>query len=165
METIYAANVLGVFGWRLVIALFVLVAGVTFVRYWQRESKTRRDRFLGSLLLVGALTTSLYLMAMIAVSFTGGTRTLTAELTTKRAVSNAENSSYNLDFASAQTDFTVPLRAYDLVEEGQCYQVTYYHDYGKEYSPINLLRGEDSPYESSAHVAEIARSNEAAACQ
>ena len=165
METIYTANFLQVFGWRLLLALVILVAGVGFVRQWLRDSSTQKDRGLGCLLLVGTTGVSLYLIALVIISFTNGTRSLTAELTIKRYVSNDQGASYNLDFVQAQTDFDVPRRAYDLVAQGQCYQVTYYHDYLAEYNPVTLLLGEAYVYESSAFVTKIALPAEPGACQ
>jgi hypothetical protein len=165
METIYTANLLQVFGWRLLIALIIFVAGAGFAWQQLRDRSAQRNRGWGCLSLVGAAVVSLYLIGLVFISFASGTRTLTAELTIKRLISDGESSSYNLDFVMAQTDFDVPKRAYDLVEQGECYQVTYYHDYLADYNPITMLLGEVYVYESSPFVTKIAQPAEPSACE
>jgi hypothetical protein len=164
MEMIYAANLLQIFGWRLLLALIVFVVGAGFAWQLWRGSDTQRNRGWGCLSLVGAVAVNLYLVGLVFISIISGTRSLTAELTIKRYVSNDQGASYNLDFVQAQTEFDVPKPAYDLVEQGECYQVTYYHDFLTDYNPITLLLGEVYPYESSPFVTEIARPDEPGAC-
>ena len=165
METIYSANLLQVFGWRLLFALIIFVAGAGFAWQQWRGSGTQRNRGWGCLSLTSAAVVSLYLVALVFISFISGTHTLTAELTIKRYVTNDQGARYNLDFVRAQTEFDVPKRAYELVTQGECYQVTYYHDYLADYNPITLLLGKPYLYESSPFVTEIAHPAEPSACE
>ena len=165
METIYTANLLQVFGWRLLFVLLILVGGTVYARQLWRGNGVQRNRGWGCLLFAGTAAISLYLIALTVVSFAIGSRAITAELTIKRYVTNDQGGSYNLDFVLAQTDFDVPKRAYNMVEQGECYRVTYYHDYLADYNPITLLLGKPYEYESSAFVAEIARLAEPGTCR
>lgn len=163
MEPIYTANFLQVFGWRLLFIVLVFTLGAGFV--YQKRHGTNKERWLSYLVLGGATIATLYLVGLTLLSFQAGPRTLTAELTIKRLISNDEGSRYNLDFVQVQTDFDVPKRAYDLVTKGECYQITYYHDYLDDYNPITLLIGKPYEYESSAFVAEIAPPAEPSDCE
>ena len=163
MEPIYTANFLQVFGWRLLLIFLIFAGGAGFV--YQRRHSTNKERWLSYLVLAGATVVTLYFVGLTLLSFNAGPRTLTAELTIKRLVSNDDGEQYNLDFVQAQTDFNVPKRAYDLVTKGECYRVTYYHDYLDDYNPITLLIGKAYEYESSAFVAEIAPPAEPSDCE
>lgn len=107
MDTIYSASLLRIFGWRLLLALLALLLGVVYGRRWRQDGRPRRHRLLGSAIIVGAILISQYLLALVFVSVNAGTRILTAELTAKRVVADSEQSRYSLDFARAQSEFTV----------------------------------------------------------